>query len=239
LDDVLTSVDQAHLPRFLDLLHDEADNFTHLLLTTHYRPWREVYRYSRGPGGKVQLIELLPWTHQCGIRHTKTKLVVDELEGIIKLEPLERQIVASKAGILLEQLLDHLTLIYECKMPRRPAAKYTLGDFLSGMNSKLKKALKVTLVDSVPGSVPLEHYLEQALDVLQSMAWVRNEIGCHFNLDANTSDAEVKDFATKVATLANTLVCKKCGELPRNENSGFDRRCRCRSLSLSPLRQPN
>ena len=56
LDDVVTSIDQAHMERFMNLLHDEAANFNQLIITTHYRPWRDRYRYAKGPAANVQLI---------------------------------------------------------------------------------------------------------------------------------------------------------------------------------------
>lgn len=55
LDDVMTSADEAHRERFMNVLHDEADNFCHMIVTTHYRPWRDFYRIGGGPANKVQL----------------------------------------------------------------------------------------------------------------------------------------------------------------------------------------
>lgn len=40
LDDVITSVDQSHMTRFINMLHDEAGKFNQLIITTHYRPWK-------------------------------------------------------------------------------------------------------------------------------------------------------------------------------------------------------
>ena len=61
LDDVVMSVDENHLDRFIGLLHDEADNFAHIIITTHYRPWKDRYRYNRAPSYKVHFVELRPW----------------------------------------------------------------------------------------------------------------------------------------------------------------------------------
>jgi len=82
LNDVVTSIDQAHMERFMNLLHDEAENFNQLVITTHYRPWRDRYRYARGPAASIQLIELLHWSLPRGIRHTKTKLSVARAQGV-------------------------------------------------------------------------------------------------------------------------------------------------------------
>lgn len=238
MDDVFTSVDQVHLDRLVKLIHDQADQFNHLILTTHYRPWRDAYRYNRAPGLRVQLIELLPWTFSRGIRHTKTKLVVEDLTDWLNQLPLERQVVASKAGILLEGLLDHLTLLYECRVPRRGDQRYTLGDLLDAIDSRLKKALKVVRPAPPTGGAAMESELKPLLDGLGSIAWIRNEVGCHFNLDANIGDTDVKRFGEKVRDLANVMVCEKCGELPRSETTGTDRKCRCGHVRMQPVTAP-
>ncbi len=36
LDDVLTSVDEAHLGRIIELIDEEADGLGHLIITTHF-----------------------------------------------------------------------------------------------------------------------------------------------------------------------------------------------------------
>lgn len=238
MDDVFTSVDQVHLDRLIKLIHDEAEHMNHLILTTHYRPWRDAYRYYRGPGLRIQLIELLPWTLQAGIRHTKTKLVVDELLGCLGCEPLDRQVVASKAGILLEGLLDHLTLLYECRIPRRGDNRYTLGDLMNAIDSKLKKTLKVSHATASPDASPVETELKTLLDELGSLAWIRNEVGCHFNVDANIANADVKRFAERVTDLAAAMICEQCGEMPRSDKTGTDRKCRCGQTRMQPVTAP-
>lgn len=238
LDDVFTSVDQAHLDRISSLIHDEASHLGPILITTHYRPWREMYRYSRAPGRQAQLLELLPWTVQRGIRHTRTPLVLDDLRQELGKEPLNRQSLASQAGILAESLLDHLTLIYECALPRRPAGAYTLGDLLGGVSSKLAKALKITRKIGTP---PTDQIVEikPLLDALGSMTWIRNQVGCHFSIGGmDVADSQVIEFAKAVLALGDALVCSGCGELPRSDKSGVDRKCRCDVTRLAPLAAP-
>jgi recombinational DNA repair ATPase RecF len=236
LDDVLTSVDQPHLSRFIDALHHEAEHYRHLLLTTHYRPWRDTYIYGRG--SKIQILDLLPWSLSRGIRHTKTKIIVVELADQIQREVFDRQVVASKAGILLEQLLDHITLLYRCSLPRKSDQRYTLGDFSSGIDRKLMKALKV--VRKPPGDdLPVEEIvLAPQLTELLSKTWIRNLTGCHFNLEDTISSHDITDFAKRVVEFAMLLVCPSCGELPRNPKSGVDYKCRCGSVRMSPFAQP-
>jgi energy-coupling factor transporter ATP-binding protein EcfA2 len=68
LDDVFTSVDQAHLGRVMDLLIAESAHFDQILMTTHYRPWRDQYKLKANGGAALQLIELEPWEQEHGIR---------------------------------------------------------------------------------------------------------------------------------------------------------------------------
>jgi energy-coupling factor transporter ATP-binding protein EcfA2 len=66
LDDVLTSLDEAHLERVLAMLREEAEHFGQLMLMMHRESWRR--RFGGGADGKVQLLELAGgWTAARGI----------------------------------------------------------------------------------------------------------------------------------------------------------------------------
>lgn len=237
LDDVITSVDQAHMTRFINMLHDEADNFNQLIITTHYRPWKDRYKYYGGPTTNVQLIELLHWSHPRGIRHTKAKLSVEELENYLHDDKFERNIVANKAGILLEGLIDYIALRYNCRLPRRAEPDYTLGELLISVESKLKKALSVQKKQTDGTFIPTP--LEPILDEIKALSWIRNEVGCHLRLDNNTSDTEVKHFGEITISLAKSLICDGCGELPYRNKSGSYWECRCGSAQMHPHKIPS
>ena len=239
IDDVFTSIDQRHMDRLIRLIHDEAEALGQLIVTTHYRPWREMYRYNKVPGLKVQIVDLLPWSLNGGVRHTRTKLVIEDLQQCLAALPFDRQQVASRAGILLESMLDHLTLVYQCKMPRRPNAAYTLGDLLAGIDSKLAKAMKTSQTPILHNTASKEQELKPLLDEIGSMTWIRNPVGCHFSDPGmDTADSRVEEFGKKTCEFAGALVCSSCGELPRSDKSGVDRMCRCGDLRLVPLQQP-
>jgi energy-coupling factor transporter ATP-binding protein EcfA2 len=68
LDDVFTSVDQAHLGRTMDLLIHESVHFDQILITTHYRQWRDHYKLRANSGSAIQLVELERWAPERGIR---------------------------------------------------------------------------------------------------------------------------------------------------------------------------
>ena len=240
LDDVITSIDQAHMERFMNMLHDEVSNFNQLIITTHYRPWRDRYRYARGPVGNIQLIELLHWSLPRGIRHTKTTLSVEELNGYTQQEPLDRQIVSSKAGVLLESLLDHLALIYECKLPRKPEPFYTLGELIDCIGKRLRPALKSQFVSEDRSSCLSEICIEPILTKIGGLGWIRNQVGCHWNISGfDISNSDVMALSNNTTELANALVCESCGQIPLKERSGSYFECQCGRKRLHPVNNPD
>ncbi len=231
-DDVITSADQIHLSRFLTMLEDELDNFQHTIITTHYQIWRDKYRYG---GGNTQLIELLRWTLQRGVRHDRTKLYIDELEEYVEQEPMDKQIVASKSGIFLELILDNLALMYRCKLPRKSDPFYTLGEYIGAFDRNLKRNLKVEVVDE-DGNTIEEIPLLNSFNVLPEDSMIRNEVGCHFNLTGDQySNDDIKEMADNTLNLANALICSECGELPYKRRSGSYYECRCNRKRLYPI----
>ncbi len=149
LDDVVTSVDEAHLDRFIGLLHDEAKHFSHIIVTTHYRPWRERYRFNRAPGGKMHFVDLRPWSIERGIRAQNAKLAVDELRYALDVAAFNRRDIANQAGILVESLLDFLTLKFFCKLARKTESGYTLRELSDALPKELLKVLKIEAVTVV------------------------------------------------------------------------------------------
>ena len=233
LDDVLTSADSVHMDRLIQLLHDEADNFHQLIITTHYRPWFDRYRYPHSSTtGKIQLIQLLHWSIPRGIRHSRTRLSVEDLQELLKKEPLERQAVASKAGILLEGVLDHLTLLYGCNIPRKAVPSYTLAELMRALNPKLRNVLKIR---KTIGAGTAETEIKPLIERLESTAWIRNQIGCHFSAGSDITDREVKEFAEHTIALADAIVCHGCGEVSRRSKDGSSWDCKCGETKLYPL----
>jgi ABC-type transport system involved in cytochrome c biogenesis ATPase subunit len=238
LDDVVTSVDGPHLDRFMQLLHDEAINFNQVIVTTHYRPWKDRYRTARGPAAKTQVIELRLWSLQWGVQSDEAVTAIKELRTCLTAPKMDRQAVASKAGIQLESTLDFLTFHYGCKMPRQDDPNYTLGVLAMGIDSKLGKLLK-TMRPGVAGQPKIEILLKALIDELTNKAWIRNKAGCHFNnLGSEITDAEIKEFGTKVLALADALVCAECEAFPTSKPSGSFWQCGCGKVELHPLIQP-
>lgn len=233
LDDVLTSVDAQHMDRFMKMLHEQSKIFNQIIVTTHYRPWKDRYKHTRSSVSNIDVIELGSWSLQSGIQISQFKDAVDELKESISAVNFDRQVAASKAGIVLESILDFITLKYSCALPRNGRNEYTLGDLVGGVDSKLSKLLKIKRDDK-------EIELKPLLDAAVSAQWIRNCVGCHFNLSgSDVTDQEVKNFAVSVTAISDIIICSKCHTLPK-KNSGSFWHCSCKDnhLELHPLTQP-
>ncbi len=226
LDDVFTSVDAPHLRRILELIEEESERFGQIIITTHNRVWLDYHRQSKISAG-IDLIQLNKWSLNRGITTSKSKPAVEELEQALQSLPFDRQVVAAKAGILLEALLDHLTIDHRLKLERKPNNDYTLGELLSSTASFASKAeIERPQPDGTVERVALKEYFE----AIKELAFIRNQVGAHFNPNnASVSDDDVEDFGTRTVSLARLLVCQSCGNLPKYDSKTETHRCRCKA----------
>lgn len=220
LDDVFMSVDAPHLTRIAQLITDESKHFGHVIVTTHQRLWRDIYRYQHGAGKLTQIIELQRWSLAKGISNYKTRLAVDELIASIAAAPFDRQVTASRAGVLLEAMLDYLALQYRCRIARTHDGSCTLGELLDGTESLFKK-LEIHRPDLDAGGKPYNppKYVASSptaiANQIRSLAFLRNQIGAHFNVAGSViADADVQQFADLTVKLAEALSCQTCGQIP-------------------------
>lgn len=222
LDDVLTSVDNVHLDRFIDFIDDESANFGHVVMTTHYRPWRDRFRFHQAARSNLHFIELKEWALSRGLLHDQTKTTLDELKDALDPQKFDRQIAASKAGIFLERIYDFLTIKYQAKLPRKTAGDYTLGEFGGAFQSKHLKQLEVELIDVATGATSPRVPLEPLFNAIDQFAWIRNQVGCHFNAGAaGVGDADVRKFAEAVVALGTALICPAGGDFPERDGGSF------------------
>ena len=236
LDDVFSSTDDPHIERFMDLLHSLQSNFPQILLTTHYRPLLDRYRYGRGPVGNIQLVELLFWSVEEGVRHTKSKLAVEELKAQVESSHIDRQAVGSKSGVVLESLLNHWANLYGLNLPagKRP----TLGNYFDAITSKLKSKLTVEKLKEDGKTTKEIKELKEVIDKLNAFSWVRNQVGAHFDF-SSLSDVVVKEYGICVLELAAVIVCDNCGALPKKNRSGSYFECHCSLTRLHPIQIPD
>ncbi len=247
LDDVFTSVDSVHLRRIVELLTDEAESFGQVIIATHYRQWRDRYRYMQSASGNVHLIELHRWSLERGVRACNSKLVLEELREALTREPLDRQDVASRAGILLESIFDSLALQYGCRTRHTRNDDHTLSELSNACTSlfrrlQIGKAPQLANVpltrDQVRAAQGEEFTITCPLDVfsgIKDSAFVRNQVGSHYSLSGmDVSDNEVDQFGNDVMSLATAITCQNCGTIPgRNRGTHFG--CPCGLTKLMPL----
>ena len=241
LDDVLASVDEPHVERLIEMLHSEVVKFRHCVITTHYRPWKEKLRWGWLQNGQCHFVELTKWTTVSGLQLIRSLPDLERLRKLLDETPPDPQLVCSKAGVILEAALDFLTLLYECRVPRRLDGRYTLGDLLPALNDNLRKSLKVeVLTGSGTGGAPVYNTINLApiLQELTRIAQVRNVFGAHFNtLSFALLDADAIGFGQQVLRLMDALTCPEAG-WPRNSKSGSYWATAGESRRLHPLKQP-
>lgn len=224
LDDVLGSVDEPHVDRLIEMLYEETRKFHHCVITTHYRPWREKFRWGWLPNGQCHFVDLQKWSAAGGMSLLGSIPDVSRLRLLLSDPSPDPQLVVAKAGVILEAALDFLTLLYECAVPRRFGERYTLGDLLPAIDKKLIQALAVKVMEKSDGATPptyVKKPLAPYLQELQRISQVRNVMGAHFNvLSYELLDTDALTFGRQVLDLMNILTEENIG-WPRNGKSGL------------------
>ena len=241
LDDVLASVDEPHIDRLMHLLHDEALRFRHCLITTHYRPWKYKLRWGWLKDKQCHFVELTKWSATTGLTLVRSIPEIDRLRDLLACDAPDIQAICAKSGVILEAILDFLTRLYECKVPRRPDERYTLGDLLPALDKKLKQALRVEFVESVDvdgNPVYASKNLHSLVDEIARIAQARNVFGAHFStLSFDLLEDEALSFGTAVMELADALIDPENG-WPRNSKSGSYWATSGDTRRLHPLKRP-
>ena len=242
LDDVLGSVDEPHVERVVGLIYEISEKFRHTVVATHYRPWRERFRWGAlKPGQPCQFVELSGWSIADGMNLVGCMPEIDRLKATLAHAQPDIQAICSKAGVILEYALDYLTLRYECSVPRRQGSAYTIGDLLPAVNSKLRDALKVEIRDGLtdPNATATSVVqLKPILDELSRIAQVRNAMGAHFKaISFELLDQDALGFANHVVQLVDALSHPDDG-WPSNDKSGSYWRNSGDSRRLHPLKRP-
>lgn len=243
IDDIFSSVDAMHLGRVIDLLSAEAPNFLQVIVATHYRLWWDRCQNAQG----IQRVHLGRWCATNGIAAQNMPRVLDELRAKIKEPVLDRQAVSSKAGILLESILDDLALLYECSLPRNKQGLYTLGTLLNSCGklfSKHNLTVRVNTNWNADGQPENWHATasKAAYEKVNGLQFIRNQVGCHFNAPGTEiPDNEVRDFGSATISLVEALTCPNCGALAtKKANDGTHLRCSCakKAVRMTPVAIP-
>lgn len=240
LDDVLGSVDEPHVERVIGMIYDISQKFQHAIVTTHYRPWREKFRWGiLKPDQVCQFVELKHWSLGAGMALTGSTPEIARLKTLLASDDPDVQAITGKAGVILEAILDFLTLKYGCAVPRKPGNTYVLNDLLSAVHGPLLTVLSADLVDvdSTGAETVTSVSVRKILDDIKAIAQTRNVLGAHFN--ALAFDLYPHDgirFARLVEQLADALICPDHGWPTKDtgshwRNGGNTRR-------LHPLKKP-
>lgn len=241
LDDVLGSVDEPHVDRVIEMVYDVTARFRHCLVTTHYGPWRHKLRWGWLKHGQCQFVELRRWSLGAGIAYANSLPETTRLRALVNATDPDLQAICAKAGVVLEAILDFLTMTYECSVPRRVGSNYTLGDLLPAIDGKLKKALRVEhREEDEHGQVTYTPFaLEPHLSKLVQIAQVRNVFGCHFNqISFELLDSDALAFGLEVLALADAVIDQDAG-WPRSSKSGSYWATSGETRRLHPLRKPS
>ena len=220
LDDVFTSVDASHLNRIDELLLGEAQSgaFAQVVVITHYRGWLD--KFKNAMPDDLQVLELLRWTLEHGIRVHGTLPNTLELRAKLDAPHLDRQGAAGKAGVLLEGLLDHFASEFKVMVPHDPSNAYTLSPLLDGALSKIK-TFRTEHTDPLETQTWIDTF-----ERLKALTFIRNQVGAHFSLGASEiSDADVLEFAEATLQLAHLMTCSHCGQRAYRKNHGTHRSC--------------
>ena len=240
LDDVLGSVDEPHVERVIGLIYEVSQKFQHAIVTTHYRPWREKFRWGILKPDKVcQFVELKQWSLADGMALTGSIPEITRLKVLLSSSDPDVQAITGKAGVILEALLDFLTLKYGCAVPRRPGNTYVLSDLLSSVNGPLLAALKAELieVDSAGAATVTAVQIKQILDDIKVIAQARNVMGAHFNsLAFELHQDDGIRFARLVEQLSDALICPVFGWPTKDTGSYWKNGGSTRHLH--PLKKP-
>ena len=240
IDDIFSSVDAAHLSRIIDMLSTEASSFLQVIVATHYRLWWDRCQNAQG----IQRVHLGRWCATNGIAAQNMPLVTEQLRQLVAQPVLDRQAVSSKAGILLESILDDLALLYECSLPHNKLNLHTLGALLNGCGKLFSKHnLTVQMntnwnVDGQPENWQATT-ARAAFDRISALQFIRNQVGCHFNAPGmEIPDNDVRDFGSATVALMDAITCPNCGALAaKTATDGTYLRCSCpkRAARMTPV----
>lgn len=220
LDDAIASVDEAHMERLYGVLLSEAKHFRHVIITSCYQPLRFKFRWGLLTQAKVNFIELGQWSLTEGINLAKGPTSEVSYLRRYLLERDDAGTIAAKAGVVLERVLDFLTGIYQCRLPRNPGAeqRWTLDHYKGGLQSE-KKLMPLLRCEHIVGNDVQSHLLEPLLADIFSRLQFRNALGCHYKEIAGNFNEIAEAVKLGEATLALVnAICDENDELPDRQD---------------------
>lgn len=198
LDDVLQSVDTSIREKFMLYLSKELKDWQ-IITTCHDRLWLKQLQDIFNKTGRVRKTFVVNnWSITDG--PVIKSLEMDGIDNSINqaIQTGNPRIVASAAGVLLENICYHLSYSLKVSVTRKRNDDYTLADLWEPVLKKLKK-----INDAVE--------LNDCIKRIEETRNIRNLLGCHYNEFAEQMDDDsVLEFANNVQHLYNLVFCKEC-----------------------------
>ena len=118
------------------------------------------------------------------------------------------------------------------------SSDYSLKELLDSCSKKFRKMQVGIEIQVSPSDQNLEkedipnHSV--VFKKLQDSSFVRNQVGCHYNIDGiGMSDSEVEEFGKDVLDLVKGVTCQRCGTIPcKDKNTHFECPCGYKRLIL-------
>jgi len=200
LDDILTSIDNAHAVRLSELLLKEFRDYQ-VLLTTHDRIWFEHFqdiqarcRVSANYVNKV----IHKWTIEEGPDLREPKDERDRLKEL--LEDGTAGEIASMAGRLLEHILQEMRYGLSLSVQARRSERYEIGELWPPFYRKVRSDYQTLYAQT-----------KLILDSIDLNWPIRNWTGGHFNEWAkHASREETVHFGEAVLGLFDAVFCPQC-----------------------------
>lgn len=237
LDDIFTSVDNAHMKRAVNVIVDLSSQLAQVILTTHSRRLAQAFSMHAGATNLTHRVHLLGWSMETGIRVRGTPTECERLKKALDDDDFDRQAVAGKAGPLLEHLFGHLDRQYRCAFAEDEDGKSTLYD----LSQPFKKTALVMRAERgrLNSKKEFEVYEEVIVKPLAQKLFehdfVRNDVGAHWSeTGQDHPDAEVRAFGEAALGLVEALVCPQCGSLPIRRKPDY-RVCHCGLTRYHPV----
>lgn len=188
----------------------------------------------------MHFIELRAWSMETGIRTYCAKSMIHELRAALEAVDFNRRDISNLAGLLMENVLDWLSVRYACRLARKADPLYTLKELADAVSQKeLIKVLRVERLKTADPEEWEETPLRDLVDEIKQLSAVRNQVGCHYNFDGSlVSDGDVEKFGKTSLRLAELVCCPDNGEMPDRDKSGQYWETRSKIVRLHPLRTP-
>ncbi|GEM_PF-2288350 len=200
LDDVLQSVDGDHRRATADLIFDEFKDHQ-IVITTHDPLWFENLKAAARkyfPGRKFTQHRIATWSLETGPAwgdHLADYEWLMAPEGKAA-KPADR---ISKAGRVLEEMLQNLCHNMQVSVPFNIRGEYTIGPLWDNFS---KVARSNSEFISAAGA---------DIDKMEQLRRLRNSVGAHWNEWASLlTAAEASEFCGAVIGLRNLAYCPDC-----------------------------